>query len=515
MTLPASPEERKIPASYEQRKVIAAKLQVMQRADPANLHLAHDIGLFHYWGAKALTQQGRLREAEEAWLAVISNWAMVIGDDRFLSIWCRGRARVYQTSITPDEVEGLRLQLREKLQSDLTEFMDHCERAGHPLAHEQFYLLLDLEIAAYQSLKRLGGFPIPAARDGTNKLSCGPLMLRRLQLTSAFSDFTKPPEEGASNTLDDWLDLLKNRASGSLEQETRSRLMGKVLLYFSQLGIAAVCLDRERPELALALIESLIPQLGKPLEAQRAPQSAQPEPLALAIDERSPQFKEKNPSYAQDPHPGKTFLAHATQVAITAHMEVAKLSITLDPMKLSKALASWQNALALAKETHQEEQTHADIQEIILRRATTLDNTGRAADALALLNATIAMYPQGSLAKKLAELLTDAGVKAGNDERWEEAVQHLRRAYALDPLTERVWINFVSVLQLAAEQAYIHAQHTMADHAYSSGQLAQVKTLLQEALQVLEVALSRDPKHERALKQQSQVRIRLEIAGVG
>ncbi len=288
--------------------------------------------------------------------------------------------------------------------------------------------------------------------------------------------------------------------------------MGKVLLYFSQLGLAAVCLDRERPELALSLIESLIPQLGKPLEAQRSPQPAGQEGLALAIDDRSPQFKEKNPGYARDPQPGKTFLEHAVQVAITAHMEVAKLSITLDPMNLPKALASWQNALALAKQAHQEEQTHADIQEIILRRATTLDNTHRAADALALLNATISMYPQGSLAKKLAELLADEGFKAGNDDRWEEAANYFRRAYALDPLTERIWLNFVSALQEVADQAYINAQHNAADQAYSAAQLAQQKALLQEALQVLEAALTRDPTHKEAQKQQAEVRMELEIA---
>lgn len=458
-----------LPAHNHQRQVLAATLQDRQKADPANLVLAHTIGLFHYWWAKALEREGQLLLAREVWLTVIANWACVLAEDMFLYTWCKRRSHIYRVEITRSDIETLRNQLKEKLQEELTDYTKLCKQAGQALA-EPLYLVFELEITAFKAMKKIGGFPIPDVTG--QKVICGPLMLRRFGLTSAFGDFLLSRQKASvPDILADLQVIIKGTRSAALNDDINTRLMQ----YFSQLGIAALCLQNSYPDRALSSLEALYPFLNPSLSTTQDVHTAQ---VPLVLDPRSPQFKERNPGYAKTESPGKLMFSHAVQLAVAAYLRQAEMRISADPMEVPQAVASWQSAMALARKIGREEQTKTEVQEMILGRAIVLDRSAYWDETITLLDATIESYGNDTLQRKLVISLTNRGIRAGNDEQWEPSVGDLRRAYQLDAQNPRIIRNFVIALRCLAEQG---------------DSLDRSDALLMEALTVLETALVSEP----------------------
>jgi tetratricopeptide (TPR) repeat protein len=458
-----------LPAHNHQRQILAASLQDRQKADPANLILAHTIGLFHYWWAKALEREGQLLIAREVWLTVIANWACVLAEDMFLYTWCKNRSEIYRVEITRSDVETLRDQLKEKLQEELTDYSELCKQAGQALA-EPLYLVFELEMTAFKAMKKMGGFPIPGATG--QKMICGPLMLRRLGLTSAFGDFLLSRQKASvPDVLADLQVIIKGTRSAALNDDINTRLMQ----YFSQLGIAALCLQSSYPDRALSSLEAIYPFLNPSLSTTLDVRTAQ---VPLVLDPRSPQFKERNPGYAKTESPGKLMFSHAVQLAVGAYLRQAEMSISADTADVSKAVASWQSAMALARKIGREEQTKIEVQEMILGRVIALDRSANWDETITLLDATIETYGNDTLHRKLVISLTNRGTRSGNIEQWEPSVGDLRRAYQLDAQNPRIIRNFVIALRCLAEQG---------------DSLDRSDALLMEAITVLEAALVIDP----------------------
>lgn len=480
-----------LPTDNYQRQILAAALQDRQKADPGNPLLAHTIGLLHYWSAKALEQQGQLLMAKEVWHTVIANWASVLADDTFLQSWCRQRAATYRVEITQDDINALRNQLKDQLQEDLTNYTKQCQQAGQTLS-EPLYLVLELEIASFKALKEVGGFPIASTSD--KKVVCGPLMLRRLGFTAAFSDFLvgqKIAPEASADILTDIIGIVKGKQPEELDDDTQTQLMQ----YFSQLGIAALCLRDGYPDRALSSLEALYPYLNLSTSTSQDGRTSQ---IPLILDTRSPQFKERNAGYTKADHPAKLMSKHALQLAVAAHMHKAQLSISTDPINMDQASMAWQSALTLSKKIGQEEQTRAEIQEMILGRIIALDQLARWDDGITILDATIDMYGNVLLQRKLTTFLTNRGIKIGNDEQWEASVADLRRAYKLDAQNPRITRNFVVALRC------------LADQNLTQGRFDQSETLLLEATTVLETAIAADADEATLKESLSKVQIELE-----
>jgi tetratricopeptide (TPR) repeat protein len=475
-----------LPAHNHQRQILAATLQDRQKADPANLVLAHTIGLFHYWWAKALEREGQLLIAREVWLTVVANWACVLAEDMFLQTWCKRRAKVYRVEITQADIEALRNQLKEQLREELTDYTKLCKQAGQALA-DPLYLVFELEMAAFKAVKRIGGFPIPGATG--QKVACGPLMLRRLGLTSAFGDFLFSRQKASvPDVLADLQVIVKGTRSEALNVDIYTQLMQ----YFSQLGIAALCLQGSYPDRALSSLEALYPFLNPSFSTTQDVRTAQ---IPLVLDPRSPQFKERNPGYAKTENPGKLMFSHAVQLAVAAYLRQAELSITTDPMDVPQAVASWQSAMTVARKIGREEQTKTEVQEMILGRVIALDQSARWDETIILLEATLETHGNDTLQRKLVISLTNRGIGAGNDEQWEPSIADLRRAYQLDAQNPHIVRNFVIALRGLAAQG---------------DSLDRSDELLMEAVTVLEVALANDPDDTHLHELLTEVRQELE-----
>lgn len=482
-----------LPTGNHQRQILAAALQDRQKADPENLLLAHTIGLLQYWSAKALEQEGQLLMAREVWLTVIANWACVLAEDTFLQSWCKQRATTYRVEITQDDIDALRNQLKDQLQEELTSYTKQCQQAGQALT-EPLYLVFELEMASFKALKQIGGFPIS---DTTGKkVVCGPLMLRRLGLTSVFSDFlfrkTTMPET-APDILTDIIGIVKGKQSEELGDDTRTQLMQ----YFSQLGIAALCLRDGYPDRALSSLEALYPYLNL---SARTTQDGRTSQIPLILDARSPQFKDRNSGYARADNPAKLMSKHAVQLTVAAHMQKAQLSISTDPLNMDQARVAWQSALTLSKKIGQEEQTRTEIQEMILGRIIALDQLARWDDGIAIIDATIDLYGNISFQNKLTIFLTNRGIKIGNEDQWAASVTDLRRAYKLDPQNPRIIRNFVVALRC------------LADDGLAQDDFDQSEALLLEAITVLKTAIAAEA--DDVTLKESLTKVEMELEGV-
>ena len=242
----------------DQRSQIAEKLQSKQIFAPDDPTLAHDIGLFHYWWAKALEREGALDAAGETWRQVIANWAIVLEDDAFWQNWCGRRSEVYGVDISEDDIQTVRDQLKEKLGADLASYSSHCNKEAwndKTSNDGPLDVLFDLEIRAIQALKRVDGFPV--SDDAGEKVICGPIMLRRLGLSSAFSQFIAglaPVDSQASDMFARMLQQFVDEALGRPPLDTKARR--KLMQYFSQLGTPTVYLNRSQPLQALDVLST-------------------------------------------------------------------------------------------------------------------------------------------------------------------------------------------------------------------------------------------------------------------
>ena len=491
-------------AAIDQRNEIAEMLWNKQRADPSDLTLAHDIGLFHYWWAKALEQEEAFDVADEAWRQVIANWSMVLEDDVFWQDWCGRKSKVYGVDIPQDDIQAVRGQLKERLQASLTDYSSRCNRGSRndrTLEGAPLDLVFELETRAIQALKHTGGFPAPD--DEGQKVVCGPLMLRRLGLSSAFSQFIaslRPVDSEVSDMFTRLLQLLTEDLDESLF-DTKARK--KLMQYFSQLGIPSVYLDRSQPQQALVVLGTRCRRWADLADESTGGSGMRAKRLPFVCHERCPQFDKCNPAYAAIDNGDQVLFEHATGLAIEARMRMAELFIAAEQMKIQRAFVEWQEAVSLAEALGKAEETHSAIMEMIIGRAIALGKGNRLDEAIGLLDATANLYQDDRLRGKLAELLTNRGVKAGNQERWEDAVESLRRAHQLNTHVPRTRDNFVVALR-----GYAAHCHSKDDHD-------QAKELLKEALGILKAEAAADRDNPLLREQLSRVRTELAmVSGV-
>lgn len=475
----------------DRRKKVAEILQDKQRANLSDLTLAHDVGLLYYWWAKDLEGKGFLETANEAWRQVIASWAMVLECDTFWQNWCSHQSEIYQSEISQDDVQIVRDRLEEELLKELSYhsglYVGDRISQGDPLD-----IVFELETRSLQTLRLVGGF---SANDENEKIVCGPLMLQRVGLSSTFSQFIADLGPIDSELPDDMfarmLQLLAGEDAGKLSGDAKIRK--KLMRYFSQLGIPAACLDRSQPQRALT---SLWARCSHRTELSDDSGSTN-EKSPWLCRKNCPQFNECNPAYAAIDDGEQALFRHGVELAIEAHMRLAELSIAGEQVNVQQALIEWREASVLAEEIDAAEETRSAVIEMIIGRAITLEKRGKPDRAVELLEATTGKYQDDRLQGKLAELLTDCGVKAGNEEQWETAVQNLRRAYQLNPHVPRTRDNFIIALR------------GLAAHHDSKGEQGQASEPLKEAIRTLEVEIARDRADPRLREQLFQVQAEL------
>ncbi len=192
------------------------------------------------------------------------------------------------------------------------------------------------------------------------------------------------------------------------------------------------------------------------------------------------QFARRNPAYAQLDNRGHLLFQHAAELLAKAYTALGKQQILDNPPQTAAMQQYWQNALEVATEIDAKKQFQDLQAEIAVSRAMALDNEKHLDEAISLLKtATQLLGKHDQIITKLVELLTDSGVKAGNESRWDDAITALREALEINPHAPRTRTNLVIALRGQAASARQKAH-----------------PLLEEACQILKAGLKIDQNNK-------------------
>ena len=440
-----------------------------RRRDPADGRLAHALFLVCYHTARAVGPRGL---EVETWEQAIASWAALLHDERFWEEW---RARAWTRYQAKDEpltapVAELRRQIEERMRAFLDSALDETAQP------QRLKALLRRELKGAELLRSNGGFPLPGR--GGAVLLCGPLMIRFLKLERELGDFVAACAHG----------LTARRREAAAERSRELRIC------FSSLGGARVLLDLGSPREALRALA----QLACPLCCGSRPgKSAVPcDAVPTVCADTCSNFDAFNPGYAGLPDKASALAADALELAVEAHLAVAQAAITISPMDLETAKASWRQARQLAIPGDREEEVCRRIAELVLRRVMGLEIPARVHEAVILLEAAEEVCSgcvAPDLIGRLAELLTVRGIEAANDlpSRWEEAVNDLRRAVRYNAYFPHAVLNLGRALR---------------GWAAAQDEPAAAATLLEEAVQELDEGTRRFPERNDIAEELRAVR---------
>jgi tetratricopeptide (TPR) repeat protein len=321
---------------------------------------------------------------------------------------------------------------------------------------------------ALQTLAEIGGLPSPSAAE---PICCGPMMLARLGLGDAFGRFVV-------RTLGDAADASAVR----------------LLRLFSQLGPATVLLDEDRPQDCLADLAALrCPSCNG---GGSAPLSADGAELVLCRSDCAG-FIERNPGYAALADGRTLFRRHALGLALDANKRLVAHRLAQGDPDTDGARRAWQDGLAVATALDRQDELADHLVEVALGRADSLTSARRLDDAIRLLDQVAAAESSARLSGRLAEALTDRGVRAGNKKDFDGAIADLRRALAISPAVSRIRQNLAEAL----------VQRSTSEQAREQRQ-----AMLEEARGVLQEGLREDAHNQTYKRKLTMVEQLMELA---
>ena len=298
-----------------------AWLAHQQGLDPGNLMLAHDIGLAHYWQARAA------QEAEAAlghWQHTIANWAMVLDSDPFWRDWGQEQGDIFGWSISEQQISSVKKRLVHQLLDQTAHF-----EGSQPL-DAKFHLAaaFTLERTAQRLLRLYGGLRLSAPAGV--RLNCGPLLVEQLGVEDAVSDFflAQPPRRQDSQaSLETMLRPIKGQsgepALGTAQAER------DCMLAFSGLGLPMTCLWRGEAEMALALLAA---QQCPDCHSELCSPSALGRPLERCREDCT-RFTQLNPSYAVTSGGRDWYVRDAAELLAAAHIALAEQRVAASEIK--------------------------------------------------------------------------------------------------------------------------------------------------------------------------------------
>lgn len=445
------------------RTRLKADLEQLQQRSPLDLWVAHSLGLLCFWQAGVATSQP---ERSSLLYAAALNLALVIENDVYWQQWVEERAATYEIPIGAQVAQSARESLRNQIHRSFTATSPEVEDAFH------------LEARAIRLLHQAVSRPPAKSRAPI----CGPLLARQLHMHQEIGQFVaglQTPAGEWAELLERLRDLMEEIPAGANVAPFDTQAKGRLMAYFSQLAYPALYLDQKRPLHTLnALTRSVCPECVGYHSA-----SAASSRLALprTCSDDCPQFAENNPAFYKLANRAATLWQHAVDLAVEAHLLLAEQCLAASSPHVESTIRHWQDALEMARARGNAERLHSTIADMAIIRATALEQNARSNDAISLLEATLAVSTEARLRGKLAEMLTNRGVMAGNSGQWEQATVDLRQAYALNPHVHRTRDSLVTAVRsFAAEQ-------------FRATDFAAARPLLQEAIQVLNDSLGRAP----------------------
>jgi tetratricopeptide (TPR) repeat protein len=417
-----------------------AWLEQAQTLDPANVHLAHDLGLAHYW--RALTQSSN--RAIEHWERVIANWSLVLDCDDYWRDWCADRAAVYGVPVTGDHIADLKKDLRHSIMDQL---------AAYDQAHDPSYLrfAFSLESKTIRLLWEADSFP-------NGSLVAGPLLARQLgadeQVQSFFENRTDAGWDSAA-ILDYVLSPLQDVQTHPSTAERRS-VCHQLRLCFSELGLPAISLEQGYP---LQTLELLVALRCPNCESESLDDARH---LPVHCHKDCERFARANPSYAGLSDGADLFFRDAMALGVHTCLLVACQHIRDVRINAADIQEYLRRALEFGQALTLVDRLEHEIGLALLAWANSLERDDQRWDeAIELLEVAAEFEDSGQRQGQLAGLLNLRGVRATNEyqempstlgglrqaaEDFLHAADDLQRACALNPSDTTFRDNLEKVL---------------------------------------------------------------------
>ena len=175
-------------ANDEALEKVIQMFQRIQIQQPDNNIIAHYLAIFSYRRASEAEEGGKQKVADLAWRNTIANWSLLFSSELFWEQWAEREKNSYRLNATGDDIKNLRTELRERLLQDFRIYRTQYGEIRDDKAvrrHHEYEVLLLLEIKTASAMRKV--FDIFRQKNVTPTLSisCGPLMLENLKLTSA------------------------------------------------------------------------------------------------------------------------------------------------------------------------------------------------------------------------------------------------------------------------------------------------------------------------------------------
>jgi hypothetical protein len=451
---------------------------------PSDMSVVHSLAVAHFWHAQELEESGAWEHAELAWERALACWAALLTDDDHWGRWRQSRAVSYRHAVTQAAAARLRRELGQDLLDRLSAFADRHATQGRPERARTYRALLDtleIELEGARALKEAGGLPLVG--DANGRLACGRLYLRYTHLERPLGELVARLEQAAER--------------GDDPGETA---LQRLRWAFSELAPAFTLSEHHRFGQALRALPALYRQslAGLPPDCPGPPSDGTADAHTMSC-EHCQGFIHHNPAYTFLPHRRARLLQDAVDLAVRAHLAIARTALTGGGGGLGRALEEWAEAIRVAENAAATVRAKQAIVRMVLGRVDALMGE-RGARRGACLDEAIDLIDQvvpllgavgrAALLARMAELLTDRGVwhgygchEFGFQPDLALAATDLRRALELNPESVRTRDNLV--------RALVFGIPGLPGADTPSGKLK----LLGEALGILHEGLERTPGH--------------------
>lgn len=416
-------------------------LERCQKETPEDLIIAHDLGLAYYWQAK---HAGTTPATIPHWKRVIANWSLILESNDYWESWKTQRADVYRTKITDDDTHYVRNQLHDQLKIEIPGVV---EDKGQTHLQARYFL----ERRAIRLLKKTAGFQL-----ATGPLYAGPLFVEQIDGLAVLASFFEDLPVYLADSLQTMLAYAspENRDVGDSARALR--------IAFSDLGIVDVHVGFGDVTSAHEYIAQLKCPFCAPVIDDIPDQIA--DYVLTPCDPDCTWFAAVHPSYAAIPGGAELYFKDAVEMLGGSYILRASQSLRGTYANVSgfaSNLTAFQACGWLLR--IDEQRLIQQLVDFVEESLNYLESKDDFDSAIALLDAVQpALNVNGTLDAAKARLLNVRGVEAGNNERWEQAVNDLRAAYQLNPLP-RYQENLRIALRMYSNQASEQGWYALAD----------------------------------------------------
>lgn len=423
-------------------------LENHQQDSPDDLAYCHDIGLHHFWKAK---NEHNEDQAVFHWKKVIANWSMVLENDSYWKNWGDERGLIYEKKVTKDHTDTVREDLKEKIIQELTDSLP-CEATNksHHLKAAFF-----LEIKAIQLLRQLKHITLISNED-QKKRFIGPLQLKFLSTDTQIT-YQSPVEHlDLSVNSQNSLALIQFFSHTNQELQFENALTRELQcrFCFSELGIPMVYLEIEDPLSALDALYGIrcIDCEPRNDRCQYDPNVA--EKIPTLCNARCERFDKFNPSYRSAKDRQKRFFNDTVMLMIGANLSLAYQTLLDESEHADNPVDYIKTALDLSQIIDQNNLIDLELSDMILKWVEGLKLSQRYDTAISLLERIQDIKNDSRFTGKLAGLLNIRGVQKAEEERWQDSLADLRRAFHLNPFVSIFRQNLKNVLESYASVSY-------------------------------------------------------------